>query len=293
MPTIKRPTIRKTSKPAAKAQKAVKKTVAPKKTAAKPIVRAHSASSVRELPKQTGLKLSVYGTSGRSAETISLPKEIFEAKINSDLMAQAVRVYLANQRGGTVRTKSRGEVKISTKKIYRQKGTGRARHGAASAPIFVGGGIAFGPKPRDYSLKLPQKAKRAALFSALSAKLKDGAIIVVSGLEKLEPKTKNMADVINKLSLNEKNKRILLVTPSFALSGAERSDSKKTPASKRTEPEVKHNEELRNISRMAKNIEGVSILPSNLLNTYEILANRRILFMKNSIDSLKENFLKD
>ena len=97
-------------------------------------------------------------------ESITLPKEIFDAKINNPLMAQAVRVYLANQRRGTLKTKSRGEVAISTRKIYRQKGTGRARHGAASAPIFVGGGIAFGPKPRDFSLKLKSEYEESGPF---------------------------------------------------------------------------------------------------------------------------------
>ena len=138
----------------------VKKTVASKKTVEKQVKK--------ELPKETTLKQSVYDTKGNLAESIVLPKEIFDVKVNDPLMAQAVRVYLANQRRGTVKTKSRGEVKISTRKIYRQKGTGRARHGAASAPIFVGGGIAFGPRQRDYSLKLNQKMKKAALFIQLS-----------------------------------------------------------------------------------------------------------------------------
>lgn len=218
-----------------------------------------------QAPKEVGLRLSVYDLRGKALEKITLPKEIFEAKINGTLMAQAVRVYLANQRRGTLKTKSRGEVNISTRKIYRQKGTGRARHGAASAPIFVGGGIAFGPKPRDFSLKLSQNMRRAALFSALSSKLKSGEIKVVVGLEKVEPKTKKMVDVIKHLELNGKNQQVLLVTP-------------KT--------------EVQNVVKAARNIEGVSILPVNLLNTYQILANNKILFMKNSLDNLKEVFLR-
>src|SRR3972149_950729 len=126
-----------------------------KKTALKIASSRVKKAVTKKLPSQTGLKLSVYNMAGKSVETLILPKEIFGAEINTHLMTQAVRVYLANQRRGTVKTKSRGEVNISTRKIYRQKGTGRARHGAASAPIFVGGGVAFGPKPRDYSLKLP------------------------------------------------------------------------------------------------------------------------------------------
>lgn len=240
-------------KVAAKSSKIVKKATS-KKTAGK------------ELPKETGLKLSVYSTSGRVLESINLPKEIFGVEENVNLMTQAVRVYMANQRRGTLKTKSRGEVKISTRKIYRQKGTGRARHGAKSAPIFVGGGIAFGPRPRDFSLKLSQKAKKAALFSALSSKLKDGSIKIISGLEKMEPKTKLMFQVLDKLQLNGKKANLLLVAPKS-------NDSEK-------------------VFRGIRNIEGVNITASNLLNTYEVLRARNILFMKESINSLKENFIK-
>jgi len=182
-------------------------------------------------------------------------------------MTQAVRVYLANKRRGTLSTKSRGEVNISTKKIYKQKGTGRARHGAASAPIFVGGGIAFGPKPRDFSLKLNQSMKRVSLFSALTSKLKDGEVKIIEGLEKIEPKTAKMAEVIKKLELDGKKSQVLLVMP--------RSGS-----------------ECLNVTKAARNITGVTVMGSNLINTYEVLSNKRILFMKDAIEGLKETFLK-
>jgi len=255
MPTVKKTV--KVTKPKIVTKKAavVKKTVVVKK------------AIVKEAPKETGLKLSVYDLKGAIAESLTLPKEIFGAKINNSLMAQAVRVYLANQRRGTLKTKSRGEVAISTRKIYRQKGTGRARHGAKSAPIFVGGGIAFGPKPRDFSMKLNQNMRRVALFSALSAKLRDGEIKIVTGLEKIEPKTKKMADVVKKLELNVKGQQLLLVTPKAGI-------------------------DFDNVSKAARNIKGVSVVSSNQLNTYAVLANARILFMKNAIDSLKETFLK-
>jgi large subunit ribosomal protein L4 len=255
MPTVKKTV--KVTKPKVVIKKAaaIKKTVVVKK------------AIVKEAPKETGLKLSVYDLKGAIAESLTLPKEIFGAKINNSLMAQAVRVYLANQRRGTLKTKSRGEVAISTRKIYRQKGTGRARHGAKSAPIFVGGGIAFGPKPRDFSMKLNQNMRRVALFSALSAKLRDGEIKIVTGLEKIEPKTKKMADVVKKLELNVKGQQLLLVTPKAGI-------------------------DFDNVSKAARNIKGVSVVSSNQLNTYAVLANARILFMKNAIDSLKETFLK-
>lgn len=215
-----------------------------------------------EVKKETGLKQSVFSVTGKVLENITLPKEIFDLPENKQLLSQAVRVYLANQRTGTAKTKSRGEVKISTRKLYRQKGTGRARHGAGSAPIFVGGGVAFGPKPRDYSLKLSQKLKKLALFTALSLKLKNGEIKLVSGLEKVEPKTKNMAQVIAKLG-SEGKKNLLLVTPEA-------------------------NEKYSNVVRSARNIKGVEILPSNLLNTYAVMRAGELLLMKDAIEKMKE-----
>lgn len=234
------------------------KTVAPKKAAVKSVVK---KTEVKELPKETGLKLSVYDLTGKVVESFSLPKEIFGVEINKSLITQAIRVFLFNQRRGTVKTKSRGEVNISTRKIYRQKGTGRARHGAASAPIFVGGGIAFGPKPRDYSLRLNQKQKKSALASALSSKLKDGEIMVVKGLVKVEPKTKNIANLLNALGLNKKKNTILLVTP-------------------------KASKEFDNIAKAARNIAGVEVRGANVLNAYEVLKAKNILFAKEAVEVL-------
>lgn len=245
------------------AKKVTAKTV--KKTATKV-----TKSAKKETLKETGLKLSIYSIAGRVLGSFSLPKEIFGVEINNKLMAQAARVYLANQRRGTVKTKSRGEVNISTRKIYRQKGTGRARHGAASAPIFVGGGIAFGPKPRDYSLKLSQKMKRKALFSSLTSKVKDSEVKVIDGLEKIEPKTKKMAEVLKKLQL-ENGKQILLVTPSFTNTSEDKA--------------IKN---LKNIYLSARNIKKVSVRGANLLNTYEVLQSSNILFMKSAIEDMKK-----
>ncbi len=250
-----------------KTQNSKLKTATKKVTVVKKAIVAKKTVEKKEAAKETGLKLSVYDLKGTAAGSLTLPKEIFGAKINNSLMAQAVRVYLANQRRGTSKTKSRGEVAISTRKIYRQKGTGRARHGAASAPIFVGGGIAFGPKPRDFSMKLNQNMRRVALFSALSAKLKDGEIKIVTGLEKIEPKTKKMADVVRKLELNGKGQQLLLVTPKAGV-------------------------DFENVFKAARNIKGVSVVSSNQLNTYAVLVNNKILFMKDAVDSLKETFLK-
>lgn len=231
---------------------------------AKPKIVVKSASS-----RGSGLTIDVFDTKGKITGKISLPKEIFGAKINNQLLAQAVRVYLANQRKGTVSTKTRGEVSGSTRKIWKQKGTGRARHSSRKAPIFVGGGIAFGPKPRDFKIKMSKKMKRLALFSALSTKLKNKEIKVITGLEKLTPKTKAMVEVINNLELDEKKRSILMV-----LSGKSRG-------------------EFENINRAGRNIEGMRIVNANTLNTYEVLNNRSMLLMDKGIGTMKENFLKE
>ncbi len=220
-------------------------------------------SVVSKSNRPAALSASVYDLKGKAIGRVSLPVEIFGVAENPKLISQAVRVYLANQRLGTASTKTRGEVQGSTRKIYRQKGTGRARHGAIRAPIFVHGGIALGPRPHDFSLTLPQKAKRLALFGALSAKLKDGEIKVIN-LEKITPKTKIIAKALKSLDLNGKT---LLVTPGGM-------------------------NDFKNVYLSTRNIEGVKIITATTLNTYDVLNNSGILFMKESIDVLKKHFLK-
>jgi len=221
--------------------------------------------SVVKAKQQLSLTADVLDLKGNIVGSLSLPEEIFGAKVNKTLMAQAVRVYLANQRLGTLSTKSRGEVVGSTRKIYRQKGTGRARHGGIRAPIFVGGGVAHGPKPRDFSLSLPQKMKRAALFSALTLQRLEGNMKIITGLENLEPKTKAFAQVLKTLSLVKKRKKILLVLP----------------------------EKIENIQKAARNIEGVTYVLANQLNTYDVLNAGTLLFMKDTISKIQEVFKKE
>jgi large subunit ribosomal protein L4 len=239
-----------------------KKTIA-KKTVKTAVVKPVVKAAVKPV---TGLSVDLFTLTGRSSGKISLPKEIFGAKINNVLMAQAVRVYLANQRRGTVSTKTRGEVDKTTKKAWRQKGTGRARHGAKSAPIWVGGGVVFGPKPRDYSLKLSKKMKKVSLFSALSAKLKAEEIKVIDGLEKIEPKTKEIAKLIKHLGHDKENKKILLITPEVS-------------------------NKFENLYKAARNIEGLQILNANLVNTYQVLDNKVIFLTKQAVEVMEKIFL--
>lgn len=226
------------------------------------------SSKLKTKVQSSKLSVDVLDIKGKKSGSVLLPKEVFGAKINPKLMAQAVRVYLANQRQGTVATKTRGEVKGSSRKIYRQKGTGRARHGSIRAPIFVKGGIVFGPKPRDFSLSLSKKMKKAALFSAISSKLKDGEIKVVSGLESIEPKTKEMALVFKNINISSEKlakgqslagRKVLLVLP-------------------------KH---LDNVWKSARNIKGVDVTTAGQLNTYDVLDNSWVLFLKDAIAVLK------
>lgn len=243
----------------AEAKKIVKKVAAPKaeKPAVKKTVAKEKVAATVAAPKKVdGLKVEVVDTTGKVVETMELPKEVFGAKINDVLMAQAVRVYLANQRLGTASTKTRGEVDGSTRKIYRQKGTGRARHGGVRAPIFVKGGVAHGPKPRDYSLALSKNMKKAALFSALSAKVKAGEVTVIAGFDKVE-KTQAAAKALEHTGYSKKAK-MLLVLP-------------------------KHDEK---VFKAVRNLAGMSVMSAQLLNTYAVLNAKQLVFMKEAVEAM-------
>jgi len=209
-------------------------------------------------------RIDVYDTSGQKTGQAALPDKVFGAKINRPLMAQAVRVYLSNQRRATAKTKDRGEVTGSRRKIWRQKGTGRARHGDRYAPIFVGGCVAHGPDgTQNFKLRLPQKMKRAALFSALTNRFKDKAIMVVTGLGKIKPKTKQMAKIIGNLQLG--NSTILLVLP----------------------------EKMVNVTRAGRNLPSLKLISVDSLNTYQVLKPVKIVLMKEAISKIKEKWISN
>lgn len=143
----------------------------------------------------------MYNAGGEKIGEVELTADIFEVPVNIPLMHQALEFQLANARAGTHKVKSRGEINRTKMKWYRQKGTGRARHGSRNAPIFVGGGVAHGPTPRSYVKQMPRKMRRAAIRSALSAKVSDGQLTVVDGLMIAEPKTKEVVAMLRSLSL--------------------------------------------------------------------------------------------
>lgn len=193
----------------------------------------------------------------RASHGETLPKELFGMKVNEKLIAQAVRVYLSNQRVGTAKTKTRGEVEGSTRKIYRQKGTGKARHGSIRAPIFVGGGIVFGPVPRDYHLKLNKSMKRGALLSALSSK--KGDTIIDNSLDTIEPKTKLVVAALKSAGASD---HILLVIPKGA----------------------------NQLSRASRNIEGIDIIQASDLHPYAIMTHDSIVFTKKALEEATSHF---
>ncbi|MDD5146961.1 MAG: 50S ribosomal protein L4 [Candidatus Daviesbacteria bacterium] len=216
-------------------------------------LRARIPSSASPLTSRSrGLSVPVYSLAGRASGTLSLPKEIFGVKVNKTLLSQAARIYLTNKKTLLGSTKTRGEVEGSTAKIYRQKGTGRARHGAIRAPIFVGGGITFGPKSRKVRLELPQRMRKAALFSALSSKFFDKNVLGISGIDKASGKTKEMIQLMEKLKI----KSGLIVT-------GEKTD---------------------NVTRAVRNIQGFDVLPANLLNAYEVLKHELLLVTKEAVN---------
>lgn len=223
----------------------------PVKKATEPVEKVVKSTVVK-----SGFSLPVYSMLGKESGTLSLSKEVFGSKVSKQLLSQALRVYMTNQKVFTGSTKTRGEVTGTTAKMYRQKGTGRARHGAQTAPIFVGGGIAFGPKPRKVTLDLPKKMKKAALISALSEKQANSQILAIS-LDGVNGKTKQMASLLFKLNV----KNALIVTGG-------KSD---------------------NVYRAARNIPGIEVLPVNLINAFEVLKHEHLILSKEAAEKFKES----
>jgi large subunit ribosomal protein L4 len=208
-------------------------------------------------PVRTGsLSVAMYSLLGKEAGTLDLPKAVFGAEINRALLSQAIRVYLNNQKGHFSNTKTRGEVEGSTHKIYNQKGTGRARHGGIRAPLFVGGGIALGPKSRQALLELPRKMKKAALVSALSQKHLDKDVFAVSGLEKATGKTSQLSKFLKTLG----KKSILIVSE-------------------------KSNDMAK---RAVQNLKGINLISTDEINTFEVIKAQSLIFTKGAVESLEK-----
>jgi large subunit ribosomal protein L4 len=199
------------------------------------------------------MKVPVLNIKGEEVDAIELPAAIFEAPVNVGLMHQALVRQQANARLGTHKTQSRSEVSLSTRKIWRQKGTGRARHGSRKAPIFVGGGVAHGPRPRDYTVRMPRKMRQAALRSALTVKAQEGDLVVIDRLVLEQPKTREMIAVLDRL-----------VGDASAL--------------------VVLEDKNENVERSTNNIAGAKTLRANYLNIRDLLDYDKILMPLAALD---------
>ena len=202
-------------------------------------------------------KLALYNMEGSEIGTIELSDAVFAHEINKVAMHQVVVNYLANQRQGTQSTKTRSEVRGGGIKPWRQKGTGRARQGSIRATQWIKGGIALGPKPRDYSYTVNKKLKKVALVSALSAKCADNEIIVVDNIALEEIKTKKIAEMLKNLKVESK---ALIVT----------------------------NEKNDNVVKSARNIEGVATTFMGSLNVYDILKYDVMVVTKDAVSKIEE-----
>ncbi len=198
----------------------------------------------------------VYNVQGAKVGEIALNDQIFAVKVNKPLLHEAVTMQLASLRLGTAAAKSRSFVRGGGRKPYRQKGTGQARHGSRRSPVWKGGGVIFGPSPRDYDYNLPKKARRQALKSALSAKVKAGEFIVVDLIKLAEPKTKEMVEILNNLKAD----KALIVM-----------DIVDT-----------------NLSKSAHNIPGVTTMITEGLNVYDILSHNQLVITKDAVGKVEE-----
>jgi len=201
--------------------------------------------------------VALYNTDGKKVGDIELNESVFGVEVRPDVMHEVVVNYLANQRQGTQSTKTRTEVRGGGIKPWRQKGTGRARQGSIRAPQWVGGGVALGPKPRDYRYAVNKKVRRLALKSALSSKVAEENIIVLEGLKLDEIKTSAMAKILSNLGVTEK---ALIVLP----------------------------ENDKNVVLSARNIKGVDTTFVGAINTYEVLGHTKCIIVKDAVAKLEE-----
>ena len=208
-------------------------------------------------------KLTVYDRKGKKVGTYNVEPTDFAPRINKQLLHDAVVMYQANKRQGSHKTKTRSEVSGSTRKLYRQKGTGNARMGQRRSGVRRGGGHIFAIRPRDYSYRLPRKALQLATRMALASKVQDNQLVVIDDLKFDRPQTRDMAHILRTLGCDDDS---VLVTTAG------------------------HDQ---NVYKSARNIHKVSVSPAAELNALSILSSRRILITKAALDVLKERATKD
>ena len=201
-------------------------------------------------------KVGLFNKEGNKIEDIQLNDNIFAVEVNADAMHQVVVALLANKRQGTQSAKTRAEVRGGGIKPWRQKGTGRARHGSIRAPQWIKGGVVFAPKPRDYRMSIPKSMRRVAMLSALTSKVQNDEMVVLDSLTLEAPKTKEIVKMLNAFNA----KKTLIVT-------AEANET---------------------VYKSARNIEGVAVLPVNNINVYDLLKYSKVIMTKDAVSKIEE-----
>ncbi|MCX6730276.1 MAG: 50S ribosomal protein L4 [Candidatus Roizmanbacteria bacterium] len=205
-----------------------------------------------------------YAVDGTDSGVVTLKEELLSFVPNQTLLAQYVRVYLANQREGNASAKTRAEVAGTTKKVYKQKGTGGARHGSRKAPIYKGGGVVGGPKPAEYRLELSKKQRQGTLLSAVALRIQQGSVAVIeSDIVKLTPKTKTITTLLKKIE--KANTSVLFVLPDAKALG---------------------------LIKSVRNIEGASVTHMGALNAHELLNAKNILVVADAFETMQQMFTK-
>ena len=204
--------------------------------------------------------VTVYRRDGSEAGTIDLPEEIFGVEPSITVLHQTIKAHLANKRQGNASTKSRSEVNVTKSKPYRQKGTGRARAGSANSPVWVGGGVAFGPKPRSYRQNTNRKIRRIALKSAYSIKAAEDRIKVVEDFSLEEPKTREVYAMLKALGLDNEKTLFLYGTKDDTL------------------------------YKSSRNIPKLNVRSADNTHAYEVMNSDNLLFMKSAVERVTEMF---
>lgn len=199
--------------------------------------------------------IDVKNTAGDKVSQVDLSDSIFNIEVKSEVLHEVVKMQLACRRAGTASVKRRSDVKGSTRKLYRQKGTGRARRGDIKSPVMRGGGVVFGPKPKSYAYSVPKKVRRLALKMALSSKFQDKELIVLNSMDFDTPKTKKFLDVMNALKLEN----VLIVT-----SG-----------------------ENENLELSSRNVASVKVMKTEGLNVYDVLKYQSLLLLEPSVSGIE------
>jgi len=198
-------------------------------------------------------EFDVYSTKGQKVDSVKLSAKIFDGKVNKTLIHNAVKMHLANQRIGAASTKNRSEVSGGGKKPWKQKGTGRARTGSIRSPLFKGGGVIFGPRPKDYSYSMPKKSKKAALISAINSKINNDEMLFIEDIKLDNIKTKDFIAIFKKLKVEKK--KVLVVVADID----------------------------KNTVLSARNIKNICLKTADNFNTYDVLVAGKLIITKSSL----------